>query len=641
LETLRAAYSIAKQNDGAPGIDGETFELIAMKFPLMRSEPLAPSKSPVPLIMVWTSASSPSPTVRKAAAAVDALPPGTEIPPFHPDLVAEVAWLSGGLVLVFVAALLILGGLSRLIGLPPAPPHLLGGGLVALAFLWSEGGRGSSSLGARTRQPALLASAVILVVIALSILLARHMPDVSVDGQTYHQTATILLARHWNPLWSVLTVADSPNQLWINHYPQGAWLPAAMLYALTGDIEVGKVFNTLLTFAAFSLSLCALLRENLHPIVAGWSALIMSVNPVAVSQSLSFYADGQLASVLTCLVALALLARAGRRRAVVLFAITLLILINLKFTGVIYAGTFGLGLVALLAIHRPRRELGTVLALVGGGALIGVALVGFHPYVTNAIRQGHPFHPVAGPRAVDFLTDNTPAGFNGRNRIDKLVRSVFSASANEWPPERARPKWPLSVSGSEMHVFGAPDVRVGGFGPLFALGLVGAILVVIVGVWRADPQVRAGALAAGFLFLSVMIHPEAWWARYAPQLWLVPVIVAVSAQRRRSAAVLRGAGMAVLGVLSVNAAVVAWGYTAGQLDMRARLEAQREALARASHVEVQFGLFEANRERLRSWGIAFREVPTLSCDRPVGLVASRARFCVTEGGMTPRGSGSN
>jgi hypothetical protein len=31
LETLRAAYSIAKQNDGAPGIDGVTFELIAMK----------------------------------------------------------------------------------------------------------------------------------------------------------------------------------------------------------------------------------------------------------------------------------------------------------------------------------------------------------------------------------------------------------------------------------------------------------------------------------------------------------------------------------------------------------------------------------------------------------------------------------
>lgn len=166
---------------------------------------------------------------------------------------------------------------------------------------------------------------------------------------------------------------------------------------------------------------------------------------------------------------------------------------------------------------------------------------------------------------------------------------------------------------------------------MFALGLVVAIVVVIVGVWHADQQVRAGALAAGFVLLTVMIHREAWWARYAPQLWLVPVIVAVSAQHRGSTVVLRGVGMAVLGVLSVNAAVVAWGYAAGQLDMRARLEAQREALARASHVEVQFGLFEGNRERLRSWGIAFREVPTLSCPRPVGLVASRARFCVTEG----------
>ena len=28
LETLRAAYAVAKQNDGAPGIDGVTFEAI-------------------------------------------------------------------------------------------------------------------------------------------------------------------------------------------------------------------------------------------------------------------------------------------------------------------------------------------------------------------------------------------------------------------------------------------------------------------------------------------------------------------------------------------------------------------------------------------------------------------------------------
>ena len=28
METLRAAYAMAKQNDGAPGIDGVTFEAI-------------------------------------------------------------------------------------------------------------------------------------------------------------------------------------------------------------------------------------------------------------------------------------------------------------------------------------------------------------------------------------------------------------------------------------------------------------------------------------------------------------------------------------------------------------------------------------------------------------------------------------
>ena len=28
METLRAAYAMAKQNDGAPGVDGVTFEAI-------------------------------------------------------------------------------------------------------------------------------------------------------------------------------------------------------------------------------------------------------------------------------------------------------------------------------------------------------------------------------------------------------------------------------------------------------------------------------------------------------------------------------------------------------------------------------------------------------------------------------------
>ncbi len=114
---------------------------------------------------------------------------------------------------------------------------------------------------------------------------------------------------------------------------------------------------------------------------------------------------------------------------------------------------------------------------VAAATFIVATFVGWHPYVTNTVSSGHPFYPMAGVGALDFKPF-LPQGFERMNRFEKLAASVFSTSSNGiWIPDEAgkvhgvveaRLKLPFFISEEELSVFKAPDVRLGGFGPLFS-----------------------------------------------------------------------------------------------------------------------------------------------------------------------------
>ena len=55
---------------------------------------------------------------------------------------------------------------------------------------------------------------------------------------------------------------------------------------------------------------------------------------------------------------------------------------------------------------------------IGLGGALGL---GFDPYVTNTLSRGHPFHPVAGPGAVDFLRIQLAPGFHDHSRPVRLA----------------------------------------------------------------------------------------------------------------------------------------------------------------------------------------------------------------------------
>jgi hypothetical protein len=214
--------------------------------------------------------------------------------------------------------------------------------------------------------------------------------DLSADGQTYHQRAIALLAQGWNPVQETSRTDDQR----VDHYVFGSWLPPATLYRLTGQLEQAKLFNTILALSAFLIAAGVFLATA--DLIA-WQAILVAVavtlNPVIVTQTLSFMVDGQVASLIT-IIACSSIAVVDQPRAkvswIVLYAAVGL-LIAAKLSGLVY----GILLLGALLIWFGLYQRPYVLTLAYGSVTtlaIGVFVMGT-PLISNTVHIGHPFFP--------------------------------------------------------------------------------------------------------------------------------------------------------------------------------------------------------------------------------------------------------
>jgi hypothetical protein len=221
-------------------------------------------------------------------------------------------------------------------------------------------------------------------------------------------------------------------------------------------------------------------------------------------------------------------------------------------------------------------------------------------------------------------------------RFEKLFTSLFSKSEVLFfsPPKFSQFKLPFTLSMSELRVFWAPDVRTGGFGPLFSGALVMSLAILFIATWKYRGVLKdsVGVLVlAGLAIVSGFPNPEMWWARYAPQFWALPSLVGLvgicagAGARLSWIAVLLFLTLTVndlsIGLVSLKAARDADQAIAGQLS---QLNRRREPIA------VQFNRFTtATRYRFQREGIQFVEVSELPCDetKRTTLAYSQAVIC--------------
>ncbi len=533
--------------------------------------------------------------------------------------------------LVLLLAVQTLAVLGFFFGVAITPFHGLLALVAAGGWLWRLSGVGRPLSTARRVRRVGVESAFLVVLLAAATLLAGRFYDVSADGQTYHQRAVIDLVQGWNPVYTPWV----QEHFSIVHFPKGPWMDYAALYALIGRIEPAKGINLALIVAAFLACFHTLRRLTPIPVVASLVlSALAAANPVAISQSLTFYVDGQLASLLLVSACLgALLVREPDPAVRLALGVAVALMVNVKLTALVYAFFLGLAILAgsFFWARRSMVRNGLVVAV---AAVLAVFVLGFNPYVTNTVRFLNPFYPMVGPGATVEYRSYRPSNFDDMGRARQFAVSLFAPT--EWGTTPAQPKWPLTSTAEEWRSVVYPDPKTGGFGPLFSGALVGSAAVLIASaIGSRSRRLFVGACLSGAVVASAIVIPEGWLARYVPQVWWVPLILVVAALASRG--VSRYLAYAVVAILALNAGAIAARCVVFQAQQSAELALQLQTLQQAGEpVLLDFFNYTSNAVRLQEASIQYREVPSddigrLNCRRRFELQGSQTNVCVPIG----------
>ena len=459
----------------------------------------------------------------------------------------------------------------------------------------------------------LLLISIIIIIFVIFIILSSIIYDTYYDGQWYHQNAIIELIDGWNPIYQTRTNQISLNNLselsftQICRFPKGPWICAAALYKITNNLESCKAINFLLIISSFflSFSACCIFIKHISFFKSIIISLLVALNPVAIYQSLSFYVDGQLASLISCIFALMLLLYFHPYWLTRLsLLMCLILLINLKFTGLIYTLIFGI-LFSAFFYSVNKNFAKNIIKLYLAGILFGVLLVGYNPYIINSLAYANPFYPIF---SHDIIHGNRPANFDNLNRFESFFYSILSTSANPLKSNRAYLKIPFSISLNEIKAFGAADVRTGGFGPFFGgVFLLAYISLILSMAYKLIPAKEAIVVAV-ILSISVFAISEPWWARFVPQLWLIPIISIILLLYNEKFLVSKIIGWSLVIILSINILLIGTFYVVVNAYRTIKINNMLVSLAhQPGPVHVYFG-WPSAKIKFQKMGIRYEEV---------------------------------
>jgi len=391
-----------------------------------------------------------------------------------------------------------------------------------------------------------------VVIFIVGIIISQNILDFAHDSNWYHKAALGSLANGWNPVYddfnefannSELKIANmNYAAIFTQHYCKASWICGANIYCLTGDIETGKAVNLFMCYILFVLTFHYLSMTYLK----WWQALIVGglivYNPLTVSQVFTLYVDNLL---YTCLFSIIVMLFgisdkkyeiSEKLKYFMLFGLVVFC-VNIKFTGLAYAGVFCLMFYIIWIIHSIVIKdfmrifiKNTVFYIIT--CSIAIFLVGFSTYVTNYIDDGHPLYPLAGENKRDIMTGNQPSAFDRIDGINRLVISIFSKTENIVGNELPSLKFPFVVYEEEKAIGTlGPDTRIAGFGPLFGGVLCFSAAILTFGIYcifKLNKYWFSIIISNIIVILALLIGiEESWWARYSPYFYLIPILALV------------------------------------------------------------------------------------------------------------------
>lgn len=142
---------------------------------------------------------------------------------------------------------------------------------------------------------------LVLVLILVSLLFCISVFDVSWDGNNYQKAIVGLLEYGWNPIYMTFDDAANISRLfsinqwstWFDAYPKASSIIAAVFYAFMGNIEAGKAYTIISCIAGIFMVRSYLneLTDNVKMKLNSLISMALFINPVSVSQCVTFYND--------------------------------------------------------------------------------------------------------------------------------------------------------------------------------------------------------------------------------------------------------------------------------------------------------------------------------------------------------------
>lgn len=518
----------------------------------------------------------------------------------------DFCFILGSSILALIFFILVISAGGFFVHIPITRYHLPAALILSILYIWFCSGRFFKDNAKKVFLVSVTAFALLLLG---SYILGGAVYDTAFDSQAYHQETIIMMANGWNPVYMSDQVKAEKMVDW---QAKACETCETTVFKTFGKAENGKLFNFLLIAASFLISIAAILAVSSMPLI--WALMISSIlafNPISVYQCFSYYVDGQFSSLLIAMIGLVPLIMMNQRLIyTICLGISVVIAAGIKLTGIPYAGILGIVIVGGMAAKKKFKEGALLSIMLSFFMIFGLFIVNFNPYVTNYIHHGHIFHPFMGKNVMS-VQNHGPQYITTMNSAQKVFASVFSESENFYVGRltEVNYKIPFTVSDRELAVFMNTDPRIGGFGPLFG-GAIIIGLIIFLAMLRYDPKV-AGVLGVALFFAgaSVIVNPEPWWARFVPQLWVLPVMSLIACHYRPNMVVniLRNL---LAAVLILNIVMVSGVYVTSQIVTSMSLSAQlSEVRSDGRRIYAFFPFFSTSLgRRLTENNIKYKEV---------------------------------
>ena len=430
-----------------------------------------------------------------------------------------------------------------------------------------------------------------VIFFSLSTFAMGKIYDGTADGNTYHKLTIGALKNGWNPIYQDIAdfnenkgnpfdiLEDNVNVKWSNHYAMGTEEFGAVVYAFTGNIETSKVFNILWIYIGLFILYGLFKKMKINSLKSSLLALVLAINPISLTQIFNLYLDGVLSISLFTIIIIEIikcLYNDNDKELNLILGMAIIWCCNVKFTGLAFAAIFCIVLYLYRHIrnfikdkkvfteHLIKETLYYIVVVI-----LALVVVGSSTYTKNFVTHGHPLYPLYGKGHVaNMVMMEMPDSMQEYSSLRIFLTSIFAKGENVSPsyaevqndPDL---KIPFTTSREEISNYSIPDIRMGGFGPMFSgifiITVIGLILTLIELIKKKEYEKLSvyGILTLTTIIL-VLALDGSYWARYIPYVFLLPTYLLIHLFKKdiSTKKVLNIIGIIVVGIFAINSLLI-------------------------------------------------------------------------------------